>query len=279
MTSSALAGSRRLAATVVVLVLTVAGLLSAAAPASAGPAEPELVTLANSARTSAGVAPLAVREDLTVVARAWSERMAREGRLYHNPAVGPQVCCWQSLSENVGYSYRGAADVHRLFLGSSGHRANLLNAGSTQVGIGTATDAQGRIWVTQVFRRPTARAATAPATAPAVGPIGAIRDRYLAMGGARSVLGAPLTAELPTPGRVGRYTVFQGGSIYWTPRTGAHEVYGAIRNRWAGERWEAGRLGYPTRGEYDVAGGRATDFERGRIVWERATGRTTIQAR
>jgi uncharacterized protein YkwD len=270
---------RRLASTAATVSLAVAALLHVAAPASAGPSEPELVTLANQARAAAGVAPLAARPDLTGVARAWSERMAREGQLRHNPAVGSQVCCWRAVAENVGYSYRGAADVHRMLLASAGHRANLLDPASTEVGIGTATDAQGRIWVTQVFRRPTAQAVPpAPAPAP-VGPIGSIRERWLAIGGTHSVIGAPLTGELTAPDRFGRYTVFQRGSVYWSPRTGAHEVYGAIRDRWAAERWEAGRLGYPTRGEYDVPGGRATDFERGRIVWNRATGATTVQLR
>ena len=213
MTSSSLPlAGRRLASVTATLALAVAALLHVAAPAHAGPSEPELVALANSARAAAGVAPLAPRDDLATVARTWSERMAREGRLSHNPAVGSQVCCWRSWAENVGYSYRGAADVHRLLMESPGHRANLLAAASTEVGIGTATDAQGRIWVTQVFRRPIAQAAPPAPYAP--GPIGAIRDRWVALGGTRSAVGAPLTGELTTPDRLGRYTVFPHGSIY-----------------------------------------------------------------
>lgn len=280
MTPTLAATRRRLGSTAAAVALAVAALVHVAPPALAGPSEGELVTLSNQARAAAGVAPLASRPDLTGVARAWSERMAREGRLHHNPAVGSQVCCWRAVAENVGYSSRGAADVHRMLLASAGHRANLLDPAATEVGIGTATDAQGRLWVTQVFRRPSAQTAQArPAAGPAVGPIGAIRDRWIALGGTRSVVGAPLTAELTTPDRTGRYTVFERGSVYWTPRTGAHEVYGAIRDRWAAQRWEAGRLGYPTRGEYDVPGGRATDFERGRILWDRATGATRVELR
>jgi uncharacterized protein YkwD len=187
----------RLASTAAAVGLAVAALLHVAGPAEAGPAEPELVTLANQARSAAGVAPLANRADLTGIARAWSERMAREGRLHHNPAVGSQACCWRALAENVGYSYRGAADVHRMLLASPGHRANLLDVASTEVGIGTATDTQGRIWVTQVFRRPTAQAAASVQPAPPpqagppapalVGPIGSIRERWLAVGGSSSV--------------------------------------------------------------------------------------------
>jgi uncharacterized protein with LGFP repeats len=43
----------------------------------------------------------------------------------------------------------------------------------------------------------------------------------------------PLTDESPTPDGIGRFNHFQGGSIYWTPGIGAHEVHGAIRDKWA----------------------------------------------
>ncbi|GAB16036.1 hypothetical protein ARGLB_105_00010, partial [Arthrobacter globiformis NBRC 12137] len=36
-----------------------------------------------------------------------------------------------------------------------------------------------------------------------------------------------------------------GASIYWSPKTGAHEVHGAIRAKWAALGWEKGPLGYP----------------------------------
>jgi hypothetical protein len=75
---------------------------------------------------------------------------------------------------------------------------------------------------------------------------GLIRDRWRAMGGEMSILGYPTTNETTTPDGVGRYNHFQKGSIYWTPVTGAHEIYGAIRARWAELRWERGLLGYPT---------------------------------
>ena len=75
---------------------------------------------------------------------------------------------------------------------------------------------------------------------------GLIRDRWRAMGGEMSILGYPTTNESTTPDGIGRYNHFQKGSIYWTPATGAHEVYGSIRAHWAELRWERGLLGYPT---------------------------------
>ena len=58
-------------------------------------------------------------------------------------------------------------------------------------------------------------------------------------------LGYPTTDETGTPDGVGRYNHFQHGSIYWTAATGAHEVLGAVRDKWAASGWEKGPLGFP----------------------------------
>lgn len=82
-----------------------------------------------------------------------------------------------------------------------------------------------------------------------------------------------MTNELGTPDGFGRFNHFQGGSIYWSPGTGAWNVQGAIRARWQQLGWEGSYLGYPTSGEHDVAGGKRSDFQRGYITWNAATGR------
>lgn len=108
---------------------------------------------------------------------------------------------------------------------------------------------------------------------------GAILARYLELGGP-SFLGLPVTGERGTPDGVGRYNHFTGlggASIYWTPATGAHEVYGAIRNKWESLGWERSALGYPTSGEQDTSNGtgRVNTFA-GRggaaIYWTSETG-------
>jgi uncharacterized protein with LGFP repeats len=106
---------------------------------------------------------------------------------------------------------------------------------------------------------------------------GPIRQRWQELGWERGLLGYPVTGQRTTSDGVGRYSQFQGGAVYWTASTGAHEVYGAIRQRWVQEGAERGALGYPTSGEYDVPGGRAADFQHGRIVWDRGTGTTAVQ--
>jgi len=103
--------------------------------------------------------------------------------------------------------------------------------------------------------------------------IGAIRDRWLALGGASSFLGEPLTDERTTPDGVGRYNHFQGGSIYWTPETGAHEVHGPIRDKWASMGWERSPLGYPISDERGRGNGeRYSRFQRGDINWTELGG-------
>jgi aldose sugar dehydrogenase len=108
---------------------------------------------------------------------------------------------------------------------------------------------------------------------------GAIRQAWAGMGWERSALGYPTTDERGTPDGVGRFNHFQRGSIYWTPGTGAHEVRGDIRDAWARSGWERGQLGYPVSDEQPVAGGARSDFQRGSILWDAATRRTTVVLR
>jgi len=103
---------------------------------------------------------------------------------------------------------------------------------------------------------------------------GAIRGKWEALGWERSFLGFPTTDETTTPDGIGRFNHFQGGSIYWTPETGAHEVHGAIREKWASLGWETGYLGYPVTDETTTPDtiGRYNHFKGGSIYWTPRTG-------
>jgi hypothetical protein len=105
---------------------------------------------------------------------------------------------------------------------------------------------------------------------------GAIRDRWASMGWEDSYLGFPLRSELPTPSKPGAYSHFQGGSIYWSPSTGAQPIRGAIRDRWASIGWENSSLGFPVSGEYPIPGGMRTDFQGGAIDWDARTFTTRV---
>ena len=106
---------------------------------------------------------------------------------------------------------------------------------------------------------------------------GLIRDKWAALGWEAGFVGYPITDERKTPDGAGRYSVFQGASIYWSPATGAHEVHGRIRDKYAELGWEAGELGYPTSDEYAVAEGRRGDFQHGSITWNAQTGELTVE--
>jgi uncharacterized protein with LGFP repeats len=104
---------------------------------------------------------------------------------------------------------------------------------------------------------------------------GAIRDRWAAYGGQDGMLGYPTSDEVPvgfSPWSYEAATHFQGGSIYFSGATGAHVVRGAIRDKWASMGWQRSVLGYPTSEEYDVPGGRRSDFQFGSITWTPARG-------
>ncbi len=107
---------------------------------------------------------------------------------------------------------------------------------------------------------------------------GAIFGAYGAQGSSAGILGYPITNEMTTPDELGEYNHFERGSIYWTPTTGAHEVHGAIRDKWSSLGWERSPLGYPVSDETDEVDGtgRFNLFQHGSIHWTSATGAVTV---
>ena len=108
---------------------------------------------------------------------------------------------------------------------------------------------------------------------------GLIGSRWLELG--REKFGYPITDEMTCPDGVGRFNHFRplqlagtpDASIYWSPASGPHEIYGDIRAKWASLGWERGVLGYPVEAEHDLAGGGRTQrFQGGDINWTPASG-------
>jgi uncharacterized protein with LGFP repeats len=108
---------------------------------------------------------------------------------------------------------------------------------------------------------------------------GAIREAWGRLGWEGGSLGYPLVNESPTKDGIGRYNHFQSGSIYWTPKTGAQGVQGAIRQVWSGSGWENGPLGYPVTSELVTPDrtGRFNHFQNGSIYWTPGTGPQSVQ--
>ncbi len=107
---------------------------------------------------------------------------------------------------------------------------------------------------------------------------GLIGERWLQLG--REAFGYPITDELTTGNGRGKFNHFRAlhlpgkpdASIFWSPTTGAHEIYGAIRAKWAEMGWERSSLGFPISAEQPHPGGRIQRFERGSVFWSPATG-------
>lgn len=118
---------------------------------------------------------------------------------------------------------------------------------------------------------------------------GFIRDKWGSLGWENGPLGFPITDEAAAGGSSGsgtgsasgsssgsargagpgRYNLFPGGAIYWSQSTGAHAIWGAIRDDWVRSGAENGSYGYPTSDEYNFGvNGKAQDFQRGRITWQ-----------
>jgi hypothetical protein len=148
----------------VLLVLLLPLTLVSATPASASATESEFVSRTNSERSSRGIRGYVVRSDLTAVARRQAARMASARRIYHNPNLTSEVGNWRAVGENVGMG-GSVSRIHAAFMGSSGHRANILSTSFTEVGIGTARGGDGQIYVSEVFRRPNGATTYAPAPA------------------------------------------------------------------------------------------------------------------
>ncbi|MFD7074766.1 CAP domain-containing protein [Nocardioides sp. NPDC059952] len=163
----------RPASYVLALLLAAAALLVSAGPASAGEGG-TIKRLANTARSDAGLGPLTRDSALDGLARKWAYKIAADGALSHNPDLAEQVPeGWQGIGENVAMGYPTGAEMHKGWMNSDGHRANILGD-YTHIGIAFVV-VDGTSWGVQVFAkyppgvRPTAKPkATTPApTAPA----------------------------------------------------------------------------------------------------------------
>lgn len=153
-----------------VWILAFAGCASPVSPTGAeaastsSPEAVQLIALTNVERSHAGLTALAASATLMRAAQIQAEQMASLGQMAHSlpgarypeppdrlAAVGYQ---WSAYAENVAYGQSTPAAVLGAWMGSSGHRANILNAGLIELGTGFATDAAGRPYWVQVFGHP-----------------------------------------------------------------------------------------------------------------------------
>ena len=102
-----------------------------------------VVALANMARLEAGCPELQLDDRLTAAAQGHSDDMAAQGYFSHESPDGRtfadrvQAAGYPSPGgENIAQGQRSALEVHESWMGSEGHRANILNCGFTTIGVG-----------------------------------------------------------------------------------------------------------------------------------------------
>jgi len=103
-----------------------------------------------------------------------------------------------------------------------------------------------------------------------------IAKKYAALGGASGLLGKVVAAEKANSDKRGRVARYEGGNIYWTSTTGAHEVHGAILTEFGRQAGVNGILKYPTSDTRTSADERSrySNFENGRIYFMRSSQQT-----
>lgn len=123
-------------------------------------AEAYLFEKLNEERAAAGREPLASDPTLVALARRKALDMAVNQYFDHvSPEYGTvfdmlraEGIAYKWAGENIGRG-ASAASIHRGLVDSPEHRANLLSAGYTRVGVG-AVRYRGKLYVAQVFMKP-----------------------------------------------------------------------------------------------------------------------------
>ena len=118
--------------------------------------EQKVVQLTNEERAKQGLAPLQLDTNLSKVAREKSKDMQTQNYFSHtSPTYGSPFemmnqfgISYKSAGENIAMGQRSPEEVVNAWMNSPGHRANIMNASFTHIGVGHVE--QGNYW-TQMF--------------------------------------------------------------------------------------------------------------------------------
>ena len=118
--------------------------------------ENEVIRLVNEIRGQNGLQALSADWELSRVARYKSQDMVDNRYFSHtSPTYGTPFqmirafgLSYRSAGENIAYGYATPQAVVNAWMNSSGHRANILNASYTRIGVGYVS--AGHYW-TQMF--------------------------------------------------------------------------------------------------------------------------------
>ncbi|WP_445153523.1 hypothetical protein ACTWLI_08700 [Arthrobacter sp. Hor0625] len=101
---------------------------------------------------------------------------------------------------------------------------------------------------------------------------GTVYSRWRAAGGEAGVMGYPTGAKICGQSAGGCVQRFQGGTIYWSSKTGSWISRGGIGSRYASAGSTRSSLGYPVANEKCASGQCIQAFQRGFISWTAKTG-------
>ena len=122
--------------------------------------EQQVLALVNQERAKQGLSALSWSDELTAVARAHSKDMAARGFFSHTNPDGQSPfdrmkaagISYRTAGENIAAGQRTPQEVVNSWMNSEGHRANILNASYTRLGVGyvSGSGAYSTYW-TQCF--------------------------------------------------------------------------------------------------------------------------------
>lgn len=118
-----------------------------------------VLNLVNQERAKHGLKALTLSDKLTSVATTKSKDMATKNYFSHtSPTYGSPFdmlkhfgISYRSAGENIAAGQRTPAEVMNAWMNSSGHRANILNAKYTQLGVGYYKGGSYGTYWTQLF--------------------------------------------------------------------------------------------------------------------------------
>ncbi len=130
---------------------TTTSTVGAVTPRFDGPFASSLLTLANAARANAGLGSLQRSPALAAHAESWARRLGDLGSLSHSNFGALLGDDWKTVGENLAMGHRNASTMHKAWMASSAHRANILNPDFSHVGIAVWINASGTTWGVEVF--------------------------------------------------------------------------------------------------------------------------------
>ena len=130
------------------------------APGAASSAVQQVVSLTNAARRSAGLQDLKADSRLSRLAQQKAEDMAQNGYFGHNsPTYGSAFdmlqaagISYRTAGENIAKGQSSAGAAVDGWMGSPGHRANILSSSFSELGVGYAADSKGTTYWVQIFK-------------------------------------------------------------------------------------------------------------------------------